>query len=235
MVPQLAASITGFDAETKDTARTAYIIAASLVTINMKTFKLTEISAVELDPECPTAIQLFTSSEGTLKWWNDTDEVSKYKPSLTAKKTMWGGSTPHKAGVEMLSRFLHQVDKQNTVLTARGPDFDMVAMENTVRAYNLPWTMRFSRFDSDRTHERISLALGLPNPTVEEMEKWGIRGEWHTAAYDASVEAYNAARTYWCAAICSLDGPEGLAKAVAGFLDGTFTTEPYIDRVTFNV
>lgn len=233
--PKLPKNFTALDVETKSTMLNAYVLAFGIAGINMEKFTLEEVTSVELNPNDENAVKLFHECPSTIQWWHNRDPNDPYAPSQAAYDISWGGTMEHKTGIELLHKVLNDLSKKNAIISARGPDFDMRVVEQSFYAYGLDFRLRFSNFDSDRTHERHRNAMGIPAPTPEELLKFKVRryGILHVAIYDAALEAYNGARQLWLSAIANLEGRDGLIKAMEAFEAGEFDPKPYLDRVDF--
>lgn len=228
--PTIPSTITGIDLETKGTKLNAFILALGGVTFDVRKYQLVECSRLELDPEDKEAKELFTEDAETLRWWEEFDK-NPWSPSELARKIAWGGTTPHREGITFFAKMLEQLNKRNSIFTARGPEFDMRVLEVTCVRYGIDHNLRFSNFDSDRTAERMLKALGCSPISENELEKYirctDANGPLHSAHYDAAKEGYRTMRAYWLVAIAGAYGLDTLKEAVARLDEGTFDPEAY--------
>lgn len=225
-IPKIPVIVHGFDAETKALRPDAYILSMGMATFDIATLTLLGCSYVAVDPNDPEANEIFHTDPGTLEWWEGKGNPD-YAPSPEARKAAFSGTTKMPDALRIMVNYVEQFKKFDSVIVSRGPEFDIPIVCNALVRCNQYQGLfrRFSANDSDRTVERLMLAMGLEMDQDTEQHNW-LRsgGEWveHHPGFDSARSAYRTARAYHLAHIAKNHGFEQMLVAHKALRAGNY-------------
>ncbi len=228
--------VVGADVETKSTKPNAYMVSMACVAFDIKT--LTQIANIyrTIDPNDENMKPpFFDTEESTMKWWRGEGNPD-YAPDPAAFKEAFSGTAKLPDAMKEIVDFLEPIRKKHKhVITTRGPEFDIPIIRNALRQCDLYEGIfrRYAINDSDRTAERVLVALDMDINVDSEERLWCATNQYvsHMPAFDAGMSAYRTARMYHLLYLIRHHGSEVAYKACASMRAGDYNAVAFLKEL----